>query len=900
MKKTLFLIDGSALAYRAYFAFIRNPLVTARGESTSAIFGFLNSLFRVLDEFKPGYLLVAFDTKAPTFRHDRYPEYKSTRAKMPEDMAEQLPRLKELIDAMNIQCIEREGYEADDLIGTYAVKAKEMGFDVVILTGDKDFTQLVNDKIKLMLPVKTGETLDLLDRNGVKEKMGVFPEQIVDLLALMGDSSDNVPGIPGVGQKTALSLIDKYGSLDAVLEKREEIPQQGVRKKVIEGRESALLSKDLVTIRTDMDVGFDPDQLAVKPWDTGRVSRIFAELEFSMFADRLSMPDEASSRTRADLRQDYRLVRSTNDVGELLERAREKGELTFDTETTSLDPIKADLVGVSFSVEEGEAFYAPLGHDGYDGNLPLDKFIEMLKPVMANPAVAKCGQNIKYDYMVLRRYGIEIAGISSDPMIASYVLDPSSRQHGLSYLAKECLGYTMQPITDLIGSGKKQRSFATVPVDKAVFYSAEDADCTLRVRNILEPKLSDMSLDKLYQEIEIPLIEVLAEMELAGIRIDVDYLAQLSREMEMELEKRTEEIFRFAGEEFNINSTQQLSKILFEKLGLKPLRKTGKKTGYSTDQSVLEKLSEEHPLPKLILEHRQFVKLKGTYVDSLPELINDETGRVHTSFNQTVTATGRLSSSDPNLQNIPIRTEEGAKIRRAFVPRDDDHVLLSADYSQVELRIMAHYSDDPTMIEAFRRGEDIHARTASEVYGAPLDEVTPDMRRRAKTANFAVIYGVSAYGLSQQSDMNVTESGQFIDTYFRRYPGIKRYMDDRINFAQENGYVTTLLGRRRYIPDINSQNRQIRQFAERTAINTPIQGTAADMIKLAMIRIYDGLRRMKSKMIVQVHDELVFDVYKPELEQVSQIVRQEMETAVDLKVPLVADMATGDSWLECK
>ena len=900
MRKTLYLIDGSALVYRAYFALIRNPLITARGEPTSAVYGFINSLFRVQEEFHPTHLLVVFDTKYPTFRHEMYPKYKSTRAKMPEDMAEQLPRLKELIDAMNIARIEQRGYEADDLIGTYAIKGTKEGYDVVIVTGDKDFTQLVNDKIKMLTPVKSGEALEPLDRDGVKEKMGVFPERVIDLLALMGDTSDNVPGIPGVGQKTALALLEKFGTFEQVFERGYDIPQKGLRKKVTEGKDSAFLSKDLVTIRTDMDIEFDPEKLAAKPWDNDRVREIFRELEFTRFLEKLGDEGEIEKKPRPEFKQDYQLVLSAGELKELLDKAKKKGELTFDTETTGIDPITADLVGLSFSVEEGKAYYVPIAHDSYTENLPLKEAVDLLEPVMCDPQIAKCGQNVKYDYLILRRHGIKVNGVASDPMIVSYLLNPSSRQHNLSFLASEHLDYKMQPITDLIGSGKKQRSFATVPVGDATFYSAEDSDCTLRLRNILEPKLAELELDKLYHEIEMPLVEVLAEMEFEGVNIDVDFLAQLSKEMELELERHSEEIYKYAGEEFNINSTQQLARILFEKLGLKPIRKTGKKTGYSTDQSVLEKLSEEHPLPRQILEHRQFAKLKSTYVDALPALINEETGRVHTSFNQTVAATGRLSSSDPNLQNIPIRTQEGAQIRKAFIPRDSDHLLLSADYSQVELRIMAHYADDSTMIEAFEGGEDIHARTASEVYGADLDDVTPDMRRRAKTANFAVIYGVSAYGLSQQSDMTVSESNQFIETYFRRYPGIREYMDEHISFAQENGYVTTLFGRRRYIPDINSRNRNVRQFAERIAINTPIQGSAADMIKLAMIRIYQKLQGMKSKMIIQVHDELVIDVYRPELDKVSEIIRSEMESAVELKVPLKADMATGENWLECK
>ncbi len=902
-EKKLFLIDGSAMAYRAYFAFIRNPLVTRRGEHTSAIFGFLNSLFKVINDFDPTHLAIFFDTPAPTFRHDIYPEYKSTRTKMPDDMAVQLPRLREVIDAMGIPRLEKEGLEADDLIGAYSVKAAEDGAEVVIVTGDKDFTQLVNDRIKILLPGKSAENLEILDREGVKEKMGVYPDQITELLALMGDSSDNVPGIKGVGQKTALNLLDQFGSLEDILENAEKIKQKGLRKKVSEGREDAILSRELVTIKTDLDIEQNYNDFELKPWQNDEVRELFKELEFTRFIDEmesLGSPGSSPSKPKPKFEQVYRLIDSMESLDSFLHEVRKKKEVTFDTETTGLHPMTAALVGLSFCVEPGKAYYLAVAHDDYDGNLPLAAVLGRLVPVMENADISKCGQNVKYDYLILRNAGIEMEGIRSDPMIAAYLIDPSARQYGLSFLAEEHLGYRMQPITDLIGTGRKQKSFSTVPVDKAVFYSAEDADCTFRIRDKLEPLLDEVGMRKLYDEIEMPLVKVLAEMEFEGVRLDTDHLSKLSEVMQAELDKCAEMIYEAAGEEFNINSTQQLSSILFEKIGLKPVRKTSKKTGYSTDQSVLEKLAEEHPLPALILEHRQYQKLKSTYVDALPLLINGRTGRVHTSYNQTIAATGRLSSSDPNLQNIPIRTTVGAEIRRAFVPRDEDHILLGADYSQVELRIMAHYSKDPTMIETFERGEDIHARTASEVYGVPLDQVTPDMRRRAKTANFAVIYGVSAYGLSQQSDMDVGESSRFIETYFERYPGIRQYMDEWIEHARTNHFVTTLLGRRRYIPDIESGNRQMRQFAERIAINTPIQGTAADIIKLAMIRIFDELRSMKSKMILQVHDELVFDVHKSELDVVREMVRREMEGVYELRVPLEADIASGPNWLECK
>ncbi len=897
---TLILIDGSALAYRSYFAFIRTPLFNSRGENTSVTFGFLNSLFSLLNKYEPSHLAVVFDTAAPTHRHEIYKEYKSTRAKMPEDMADQLPRLHEVVKAMKIPLLMQDGVEADDIIGTLARRVAQDNYDVRILTSDKDFNQLVTDKIHLLKPQKTGSELEEIGPKEVEEKIGVPPEKVIDLMGLMGDSSDNIPGVPGVGPKTALKLIDQFGSMDEVLANVDQISARGVRTKVSENIENARLSKELVTILTDVDIDINLADLQRQEPDEEELTKLLSDLEFHRFIKELFGEKDLQKQKEAKKKEvEYLTVEDDKTVKDIISRIKKRGEFTIDTETTSLTPMNSDIVGISICLDEGSGWYLPLGHEK-GNNLDLDKTLNLFKPVLEDEKIKKIGQNLKYDYQVLVNYDVHMKGIAFDTMIAAYLNNPSSRQYNLGRLAMEHLNYTMQPITDLIGSGKKQLPFSVVPIDKATFYAVEDVDISLRIKNVLEPMIEKAGMKKLFDEIEMPLVEVLAEVELAGVRIDSDFLNMLSDDMQTKIEQKLAEIYDYAGYEFNVNSTQQLQELLFVRLGLKPKRKTEKKTGYSTDMQTLEELAKEHPLSKIILDYRQLSKLKSTYIDALPRLVNKRTGRVHTSFNQTIAATGRLSSSDPNLQNIPIRTEEGAQIRKAFVPRDEDHILLGADYSQIELRIMAHISGDEKMIEAFNNDQDIHSRTASEVYGVPIDNVDADMRRMAKTANFAVIYGVSAYGLSMQSDMTVSESKQFIDTYFARYPGIRNYMETTIEQARKDGFVSTLYGRRRFIPEINSRNRNVRQFAERTAINTPIQGTAADMIKVAMIEVYRKIRDMKSKMILQVHDELVFDVHKSELDDIRQIVKDTMESSVKLDVPVKVDMGTGENWLACK
>jgi len=903
-KKTLYLVDGSAMFYRAYFAFIRNPLINSRGENTSATFGFVNSLLKIIREESPDYLAVAFDTKQPTFRHETYPEYKSTRAKMPDELVDQLPRIRQSIDALNIPYFELDGYEADDIIGTIAKKAEKKGLAVWCVTGDKDFFQLVNDNVKVYNPKPASGIPDKMGREEVEVKFGVYPEQVIDKLALMGDTSDNVPGVAGIGPKTADMLLSQFGSLENVLSGFEQITAKGTREKIRASVDIARLSKELVTIRMDVPVDFRLDDLKRRPINYEATKRLFLDLEFSTLLKQMLPEGETeglAEKSPNTAKAIYKTVSSLDELKELVKRLSSKKEIAVDTETTSLKPLEARLVGISLSDSAGSGYYIPLGHSGAgESNLPFDKAVAEIKELLENLKVQKIGQNIKYDLEVLHRYNIDIDPVSFDTMLASYVLNPSGRQHSLGFLALKHFDYRMQPISDLIGSGKKQKTFDTVPVDKATFYAAEDADFTFRLRGVLAPLIHTQDLHDLYYNIELPLIKVLASMEEAGVRVDPDFLCRLSEQMEGKLNALTGQIFEIAGGEFNINSTQQLSHILFEKLGLPTKGKTAKKTSYSTDVRVLEELALIHTFPQLILDYRQLTKLKNTYTDAIPKLINPETGRVHTSFNQTIAATGRLSSTDPNLQNIPVRTEEGREIRKAFIPRDDEHVLLVADYSQIELRILAHYSEDKGLIEAFKRGEDIHARTAAEVYGVDLKDITPDMRRAAKTANFAVIYGVTAFGLSQQSELDIDEAKQFIDAYFERYPGIRQYIESTKQLARDNGYVTTLFNRRRYIPEINDKNFAVRQFAERTAINTPIQGTAADMIKVAMITIHKKMAKMRSKMVLQVHDELVFDVHKEELDEVKMVVKDGMEKAVKLKVPVVVDLGVGENWLDAK
>lgn len=902
-RKTVYLIDGSAMFYRAYFAFIRNPLINSKGENTSATFGFVNSLLKIIKDEQPDYLAVVWDTPHPTFRHKKYKEYKSTRAKMPDDLLYQLPHIRQVVEAFNIAHFEMEGFEADDVIGTLACKAEKAGFEVWCVTGDKDYFQLVSDKVGIYNPQSGSTTPVKMGPEEVRKKFGVPPELVIDKLALMGDSSDNVPGIPGIGPKTADNLLQQFESLDAILENSNQIKAKGTRKKVTENTEIALLSRYLVTIVTDVPIECDLDKLSRQQFDYEATKDLFIELEFTKLLKKILPATDIEMAGIVDHEQPkptYKTVSSIGELKTLLKKMSESKEIAVDTETTSLDARNANLVGISLCNKANEAYYIPLGHNDSEANLPFDEAMEEIKKLLQKSKAQKFGQNIKYDLEVLHRYDIEIEPIGFDTMLASYIVDPMSRQHSLDFLATKYFDYHMQPINELIGKGKTQKSFADVPVNLATHYAAEDADYTFRLRGALAPKINEQNQQNLYYNIELPLVKVLATMEEEGIRVDTAFLGKLSSQIQDKLYGLMSKIFEIAGGEFNVNSIQQLSHVLFEKLGLPTKGKTKKKTGYSTDIKVLEELALIHPFPKLILEYRQLTKLKNTYIDALPKMIDPNTGRVHTSFNQSVVATGRLSSTEPNLQNIPVRTEEGRQIRKAFVPRNDSYVLLVADYSQIELRLLAHMSDDAGLIKAFKKGEDIHSRTAAEVYGVQIDNVTSDQRRAAKTVNFAVIYGVSAFGLSKQIELDLAGSRQFIDTYFERYPGIKQYIEQTKQQARDKGYAETMFGRRRNLPELHNRNYSIRQFAERVATNTPIQGTAADMIKIAMVRIHRKLSKLRSRMLLQVHDELVFDVHKDELDEIRNIIKVGMEKAVKLKVPVIVDIGVGKNWLEAK
>ena len=889
-KKRLFLIDGTALAYRSYFALIRSPLISSKGENTSAVFGFTNALMRLLKDENPDYLAVVFDTAAPTFRHEQYAEYKATREKMPDDMRDQLPRIREVIEAMRLPVLEKEGFEADDVMGTLAKKAKEQGMETILVTGDKDFMQLIDGDVTVLNPKRSGEESEIIDEETVKARFGVGPEKIVDVLGLMGDQSDNVPGVPGIGEKTAVELIQKYGFLEEVLDHAEEVARKNVRQSLLENKDKARLSKQLVTIDTDVPLEVGPDELSLKEWDVERLAVLFKDLEFTKLLQEIT-PQVASPETQ------YHTIHEQSELDSLIVTLKEKGSFTIDLETTSQNPMRADIVGISLAHSPHEAFYIPVGHS-MGRNVDLSYTLDRMRPLLEEANVKKCGQNIKYDMIVLSRAGVQLRGVDFDTMVASYLLNPSGRQHNLDTLSLENLNHKMIPISDLIGTGKKQISMAEVPISRAAEYACEDADITLQLRKLFEPKLRSLELDDLFRAVEMPLVSVLAEIEMKGVSIDVTFLGSMSEKLKQDLNVLEEEIYSLAGEQFNINSPKQLAVILFEKLNLRIVRRT--KTGPSTDVSVLEELAKEHELPRKILEYRQLMKLKSTYVDALPQLVHPETGRIHTSFNQTVTATGRLSSSEPNLQNIPIRTEIGREIRKAFVPADSEHVVLSADYSQIELRIMAHLSGDQTLRRSFLDDEDVHARTAALVFNIDPEEVTPDHRRQAKVVNFGIMYGMGPYGLAQQLELDPQEARAFIDGYFERYPGVREYTFTTVQKAKELGYVTTLLNRRRYLPEINSEDRRRREFAERTAINTPIQGTAADLIKVAMIKIADALKKkkLKTKMILQVHDELVFEVPKDELDVVSDSIKKEMEGAIALSVPVKVDIGVGNNWYE--
>ncbi|MEC3881575.1 DNA polymerase I [Parapedobacter sp. 10938] len=927
--KKLFLLDGMALIYRAYFALSKNPRITSTGFNTSAIFGFANTLLELLRTQQPSHIAVAFDTMAPTNRHIEFESYKANRQAIPEDLAAAIPYVYRLIEGFNIPLITLDGYEADDIIGTLAKQAEAKGYTVYCMTPDKDFGQLVTENIFIYKPARLGNGAETLGVKEILEKWEVSDvKQVIDILGLWGDSVDNIPGIPGIGEKTAKSLIKQFGSMEAILANTNQL--KGKQRENLETfAEQGLISKKLATIQLDVPVVLDEEGLLLGQPDKDILEPLFAELEFRTLGKRVFGEDFSLSGAQAVSGAQMDLFGNTaaphTDTGEvyvppvagknvhntthtyvLADTPASQQELAvllskqrsfcFDTETTGTDANTADLVGLSFAIEPGKAWYVPAPRDK-EGCLQV---LDCFKPLLEDESIEKVGQNIKYDILLLARYGIVVNGPLFDTMLAHYLIDPDTR-HGMDMLAENYLGYTPIPITELIGpKGKKQGNMQDVDLAAITEYAAEDADITLQLKTVFEPLLEQAEVVGLAQEVEFPLVHVLADIERYGVKVDVPVLKQLSESLATDTVLLEKIVYDKAGVRFNIASPKQLGEVLFEKLALDPKAKKTKTGQYKTGEDILLALASKSDIVKDILEFRQLQKLKSTYVDALPAMINPLTGRVHTSYNQAVAATGRLSSTNPNLQNIPIRTERGREVRKAFIPTDENHVILSADYSQIELRLVAHMSGDKGMLEAFEKGLDVHRATAARVYGVPLDEVTSTQRRNAKAVNFGIIYGQSAFGLAQNLGIPRTEAAQIIEQYFAQYPGIKRYMNDTINFAKEHGYVETLLKRRRYLRDINSANQTVRGFAERNAINAPIQGSAADMIKVAMITIHEAIRQqgLRGKMTMQVHDELVFDVPKDELPIFKDLAEKHMKNALAISVPIVVELGEGSNWLE--
>ncbi len=955
----LYLIDGMSVVFRAYHAMLRSGLKTPKGEPSFAVFAFANILTSLLEKEKPEHIAVVFDTAAPTFRHEMYPLYKANRDAFPEELVPQLARIKELIDCLSIQRIELPGYEADDIIGTLSKNASDEKVEVVCLTSDKDYYQLVNEHVKLYKPSKqSNEDFEIVGIEGVNDKFGVLPRQVIDVLALIGDASDNVPGVKGIGDKTAIPLIQKFGSIEQLYERIGEVERELIRNKLIDDKEKAFLAKTLVTIKLDVPLDIYYHELDWKQPNFKALDAFFAEMGFNTLRKkwnnkavetglRESFPlaaTEAEPDTGsvllpintenkvlelADIAHDYKLIDTKEKLAELKNYLQNAAILSVDLETSGLDKTECRITGIALCAEEGKAFYIPVfqsqeakteksNNTQFDENslfftppveteavivtekvgyLDTDFVLNELRPLLENEKIKKCGQNIKFDAYILKRYGINLYPIIFDSMLASYILNPDN-QHGMDALAVKWMNYRPIPITVLIGEKKgKQLNMEDIAPADICDYAAEDADVTLKLKNILEKELEKEKLLTLANDVEFPLIDVLIEMEYNGVAIDTKSLSGISSMIDVEQSRLIKEIYQEAGSEFNIDSPKQLGYILFEKMGIPTGHKT--KTGFSTNVQVLSLLADDYPIAEKILDYRQLTKLKSTYVEVLPKLINPKTGRIHTTFNQTGTSTGRLSSTDPNLQNIPIRTDLGKEIRRAFIAQNNDRLILSADYSQIELRIMAHISGDKNLINAFKGGQDIHAATAAILFDIPITEVNSDMRRVAKTVNFGIMYGLGSFGLSQRLQMDRREAQAVISNYFVKYPGIKSYIDNTIKTTREKGYAETISGRRRYFANIDSKNHNLRTADERAAINMPIQGTASDMIKIAMIKIHSEMkkRRMKSMMTIQVHDEIVFEAYKNELDELKELVKSSMESALPLgEVPVVAEIGTGENW----
>jgi len=927
--KRLFLLDGHALVYRAHFAFITRPLINSKGLNTSAITGFVRTLWDLMTNQKPTHIAVAFDPKGGTFRHEYYPQYKANRDAQPEDITIAMQYIPSIIEAFNIPVVMVKNYEADDVIGTLAKQAEKEGYTVYMVTPDKDYAQLVSPNIYMYKPGRQGNEVEVL---GEKEILANWEidrvEQVIDVLGLQGDSVDNIPGVPGIGPKTAVTLLKEFGSVENIIANADKL--KGKQKEnVINFADQALLSKRLATIDINSPIQFDAEKFNLDPMNKEKLKEIFLELEFRTLAQQILgnevvgnpksgqgvqqslFGNDAPAPAPAPEKQDYEiakrnientphtyhLVQTDDEILNLVAKLNTCKEISFDTETTGIDAHQAELVGLSFSTKPGEAYYIPLPADQTECKRKLEYF----RPVLESATIGKIGQNIKYDMTMMKWYGIELQGFLYDTMITHYLCEPDLR-HKLDYLTESYLDYKMVPIEDLIGKGgKNQLSMRDVSIEKVKEYAGEDADLTLQMVPVLKNMMAENELDELYQKIEEPLIRVLCDLEYEGIRINGDFLKEYSKELDKLILQKEQEIYKNAGVQFNISSPRQVGEVLFDRLKVPYRWKKTSSGQYSTDFDKLTELAGEHIVIDTILEYRKFSKLKSTYVDALPTMINPRTGRVHSNFNQARAATGRLSSENPNLQNIPIKDEAGREIRKAFIPRDDDHILLAADYSQIELRIIAEISNDQSMLEAFVAGNDFHKATAAKVYNVAYEDVTSEQRRNAKTVNFSITYGAGATNLSRQLSISRKEATELIQSYFREFSGLKNYMDTTVNSARETGYVKTLLGRRRNLRDINSRNSLTASNAERVAINTPIQGTAADMIKIAMIDIHQAFKqqKLKSVMVLQVHDELVFDVYKPELEQVKSIISSKMQNAIpDLKVPILVEMGIGHNWLE--
>ena len=929
--KTLWLLDAYALIYRAHFAFSQNQMINSKGLNTSAIYGFTSTLFDVLNTHNPTHIAVVFDTSAPTARHIEFPAYKANREETPDDIKLAVPYIKKIIKGFNIPTLYSDGFEADDVIGTLAKKAEKEGYKTYMMTPDKDFGQLVSENIFMYKPARMGNKAEIWGIEEVCKRFEIEnPLQVIDYLGMCGDAVDNIPGIPGVGDKTAKKFLKEYGSIENLLANTADLKGK-MKEKVEASKELALLSKKLATIIIDVPIEFDPNDLKRDPLNKKELEQVFADVEFRTLSKRIpgeevsiapsnegqmdlfsagaNTPDKADAKldqettteprefkTLENTDHNYELVDTDAKLDALVKLLKNSTSYCFDTETTSVDAMVAELVGLAFSVKAGEAYYVPVSESREEASTVLIKF----KEIFEDSSKEVIAQNLKYDLTVLKSYGIELKGKFFDTMIAHYLLEPDQK-HGMDILAETYLSYKPQSIVELIGKkGKNQGSMRDVDVKTVAEYAGEDADITFQLKQVFEKELGSGDIRKLFDEVEMPLISVLAAMEYEGINLDCDTLAEFSKELEVSLAELTKEITDLATTEFNIDSPKQLGQVLFEVLKIDEKAKKTKTGQYSTSEETLAKLTGKHEIVSKVLEYRSLKKLKSTYVDSLPDLVNSKTGHIHTNYMQTVAATGRLSSNSPNLQNIPIRTEKGREIRKAFIPRSEDFQLLAADYSQIELRIIAALSGDEGMIDAFKNGIDIHSVTASKVFDVPLEEVDRDMRSKAKTVNFGIIYGISAFGLSQRINIPRKEAKVIIDNYFEKYPGIKTYMDDSIAFAKEHGYVETIMKRRRYLKDINGKNAIMRGFAERNAINAPIQGSAADIIKLAMINLQQELlkQNFKSKLLLQVHDELVFDVHKDEVERIKPLIKEKMENAVKLSVPLTVEMDIASNWLE--